>query len=96
MRPKTHGETPRKKDRKEKEKEKKHEEPETHNKKPTKEPSLKGEPALPLTNNKGFFVGVFFWVKFGGGRIGGEGGVFVAGSFAGFGQRVRIGVWPGR
>ena len=47
MRPKTHGETPRKKDRKEKEKEKKHEEPETHNKKPTKEPSLKGEPALP-------------------------------------------------
>ena len=47
MRPKTHGETPRKKDRKEKEKEKKHEEPETHDKKPTKEPSLKGEPALP-------------------------------------------------
>ena len=47
MRPKTHGETPRKKDRKEKEKEKKCEEPETHNKKPTKEPSLKGEPALP-------------------------------------------------
>ena len=49
MRPKTHGETPRKKDRKEKEKEKKKkcEEPETHNKKPTKEPSLKGEPALP-------------------------------------------------
>ena len=47
MRPKTHGETPRKKDRKEKEKEKKREEPETHNKKPTKEPSLKGEPALP-------------------------------------------------
>ena len=49
-----------------------------------------------MTNNKRFFVGVFFWVKFGGGRIGGEGGVFVAGSFAGFGQRVRIGVWPGR
>ena len=47
MRPKTHGETPRKKDRKEKEKEKKREEPETHDKKPTKEPSLKGEPALP-------------------------------------------------
>ena len=43
-----------------------------------------------------FFVRVFFWVKFGGGRIGGEGGVFVAGSFAGFGQRVRIGVWLGR
>ena len=34
-------------------------------------------------------------MKFGGGRIRG-GGVFVAGSFAGFGQRVRIGVWPGR
>ena len=34
-------------------------------------------------------------MKFGGGRIGG-GGVFVAGSFAGFGQRVHIGVWPGR
>ena len=47
MRPKTHSETLRKKDRKEKEKEKKREEPETHNKKPTKEPSLKGEPALP-------------------------------------------------
>ena len=27
-----------------------------------------------LTNNKGFFVRVFFWVKFGGGRIGGGGG----------------------
>ena len=49
-----------------------------------------------MTNNKGFFCRGFFWVKFGGGRIGGEGGVFVAGSFAGFGQRVRIGVWPGR
>ena len=48
-----------------------------------------------MTNNKGFLSG-FFWVKFGGGRIGGGGGVFVAGSFAGFGQRVRIGVWPGR
>ena len=36
-------------------------------------------------------------MKFRGGRIGGGGGgVFVAGSFAGFGQRVRIGVWPGR
>ena len=38
-------------------------------------------------------------MKFGGGRIGGGGvcvrGGFVAGSFAGFGQRVRIGVWPG-
>ena len=38
-------------------------------------------------------------MKFGGGRIRGGGvfvrGVFVAGSFAGFGQRVRIGVWPG-
>ena len=39
-------------------------------------------------------------MKFRGGRIGG-GGVFVRGgfvvrSFAGFGQRVRIGVWPGR
>ena len=32
-----------------------------------------------MTNNKGFFVRVFFWVKFGGGRIGGEGGVFVCG-----------------
>ena len=35
-------------------------------------------------------------MKFGGGRIGGGGcvheGGFVAGSFAGFGQRVRIGV----
>ena len=47
MRPKVHSETPRKKDRKEKEKEKRHEEPETHDKKPTKEPSLKGKPALP-------------------------------------------------
>ena len=45
---------------------------------------------------QGVFCRGFFWVKFGGGRIGGEGGVFVAGSFAGFGQRVRIGVWPGR
>ena len=45
---------------------------------------------------QGVFCQGFFWVKFGGGRIGGEGGVFVAGSFAGFGQRVRIGVWPGR
>ena len=39
-------------------------------------------------------------MKFGGGRIRGGGvfvrGGFVAGSFAGFGQRVRIGVWPGR
>ena len=39
-------------------------------------------------------------MKFGGGRIGGGGvfvrGGFVVGSFAGFGQRVRIGVWPGR
>ena len=26
-----------------------------------------------MTNNKGFFVRVFFWVKFGGGRIGGGG-----------------------
>ena len=54
---------------------------------------------LVVTNNKGFFVGVFFWVKFGGGvELGGgcvhEGG-FVVGSFAGFGQRVRIGVWLG-
>ena len=49
-----------------------------------------------MTNNKGFFCQGFFGVKFGGGRIGGEGGVFVAGSFAGFGQRVHIGVWPGR
>ena len=47
MRPKAHGETPRKKDRKEKEKEKRCEEPGTHDKKPTKEPSLKGKPALP-------------------------------------------------
>ena len=45
---------------------------------------------------QGVFCQGFFWVKFGGGRIGGEGGVFVVGSFAGFGQRVRIGVWPGR
>ena len=45
---------------------------------------------------QGVFCQGFFWVKFRGGRIGGEGGVFVAGSFAGFGQRVRIGVWPGR
>ena len=35
-------------------------------------------------------------MKFGGGRIRGGGGVFVVGSFAGFGQRVHIGVWPGR
>ena len=41
---------------------------------------------------RGFFLGE---VR-GGVELGGEGGVFVAGSFAGFGQRVRIGVWPGR
>ena len=39
-------------------------------------------------------------MKFRGGRIGGGGvfvrGGFVAGSFAGFGQRVHIGVWLGR
>ena len=48
-----------------------------------------------MTNNKGFFVRVFLG-EVRGGRIGGGGGVFVVGSFAGFGQRVRIGVWPGR
>ena len=49
---------------------------------------------------QGVFCQGFFWVKFGGGRIGGGGvfvrGGFVVGSFAGFGQRVHIGVWPGR
>ena len=34
-------------------------------------------------------------MKFRGVESGG-GGVFVVGSFAGFGQRVCIGVWPGR
>ena len=52
-----------------------------------------------MTNNKGFFVRVFLG-EVRGGRIGGGGvfvrGGFIAGSFAGFGQRVRIGVWPGR
>ena len=59
-----------------------------------------GEAAMgPYCNGdkqQGVFCQGFFWVKFGGGRIGGGGGVFIAGSFAGFGQRVRIGVWPGR
>ena len=48
-----------------------------------------------MTNTKGFFVRVFLG-EVQGGRIGGGGGVFVVGSFAGFGQRVRIGVWLGR
>ena len=56
---------------------------------------MKVRPQAP-DKQQGVFCRGFFWVKFGGGRIGGEGGVFVAGSFAGFGQRVRIGVWPGR
>ena len=52
-----------------------------------------------LDKQQGVFCQGFFWVKFGGGvELGGgcvhEGG-FVVGSFAGFGQRVCIDVWPG-
>ena len=50
-----------------------------------------------MTNNKGFFVRVFLGevlgVELGGGCVR-ERGVLL-GSFAGFGQRVHIGVWPG-
>ena len=49
---------------------------------------------------QGVFCQGFFWVKFRGGVESGGGGVheggFVVGSFSGFGQRVCIGVWPGR
>ena len=52
-----------------------------------------------MTNNKRFFVRVFLGEVWGG-RIRGGGvfvrGGFVVGSFAGFGQRVHIGVWLGR
>ena len=50
-----------------------------------------------MTNNKGFFVRVFLGEVLGvesGGGVFMRGG-FVVGSFAGFGQRVCIGVWPG-
>ena len=51
--------------------------------------------APQVTNNKGFFVGVFLGEVWGG-RIGGGGVCSLQGPFAGFGQRVCIGVWPGR
>ena len=64
--------------------------------------SLLSPPSLPADTDKQqgvFFVRVFLGEVRGGVESGGgvfvRGG-FVAGSFAGFGQRVRIGVWPGR